>query len=378
MADFALTGAALHDGVSLLAGHALCVAGDRVEAIRAAADLPATLPRRALPPGMILPGFVDLQVNGGGGLMFNARPEVDTLRVMAEAHGRFGTRAFLPTVITDTPQKTAAAIRAVRAAVAQSVPGVIGLHLEGPHLAPARKGAHDGTLIRPMNEDDLIVMEMAARDLPNLLVTVAPESATEAQVARLVAAGAAVSLGHSDCTHDTAMRFADAGAGMVTHLHNAMSPMTTRAPGLVGAVLSDGRLRAGVIADGHHVHPATLRASLAAMGPARLFLVTDAMATVGASIAEFALNGRRILRAEGRLTLEDGTLAGADIDMWTSVRRLVQLADVPLETAIAMATGTPASGLPHPQGVGGLVGQRMADLLWLATDGTHPVPVPTG
>lgn len=293
--------------------------------------------------GTLAPGFVDLQLNGGGGVMFNDAPTVDTLGRIAAAHAGLGALTILPTLITDRPEITSAAVDAVEAAVAAGVPGIAGLHLEGPHLSVARKGAHDPALIRTMAPSDLAFLISAARRLPRLLVTLAPETVTPAQIAELARAGIIVSLGHSDAGYEACRLAATAGATVVTHLFNAMSQLGNREPGLVGATLATGGLSAGLIADGIHVHPAAIRAALAAKaGPGAVFLVSDAMATAGSDISGFRLNGREIRRSGGKLTLADGTLAGADLDMSRALQVVTRDAGVPLDLALAMATSIPA------------------------------------
>jgi N-acetylglucosamine-6-phosphate deacetylase len=300
---------------------------------------------------ILSPGYVDLQVNGGDGVMFNDAPTVQTLRRIARAHWSLGVSHLLPTLITDTADKTRAAIEAVADAVAQGVPGIAGLHLEGPHLSVARKGAHDAALIRPMAEEDLRILLDAAARLPFLKVTVAPENVTETQVTELSRAGVLVSLGHTDADHATCSRYVDAGARCVTHLFNAMSQLGSREPGLVGAALGSGTVCAGLIADAVHVHPATMRAAWAAKtGPGRIFLVSDAMAVAGTALSEFHLEGRLIRRRAGVLTLEDGTLAGADLDLTTALRVLVQQVGVDLEAALRAAITTPAALIGLPAG----------------------------
>ncbi|MBI6629771.1 N-acetylglucosamine-6-phosphate deacetylase [Pontibaca sp. S1109L] len=362
MGDIALLGADIHDGETLHRGRALLRRAGHITVVKPE-KLPADCLRRDLGGGTLLPGFVDLQVNGGGGVMFNDDPSVATLRKIAKAHVSTGTNAFLPTLITDTPALTTAAITAVLKALAQNVPGIIGLHLEGPHLARARKGAHDPALIRPMEPADLAQLEEAAENLPNLMLTVAPESVTPDQIARLSRAGAIVSLGHTEADYATARSYFDAGVRCVTHLYNAMPAMLSRAPGLIGAALEDGRVSAGLIADGYHVHPATMRAALGAKrGPSGLFLVTDAMATIGSNIGAFTLNGRRITRAKGRLTLSDGTLAGADLEMAQALRVLVQDVGEDLQTAIRRATCYPARLLRDARGHGALSSDNIIHL----------------
>ncbi|WP_170409024.1 N-acetylglucosamine-6-phosphate deacetylase [Ruegeria arenilitoris] len=298
---------------------------------------------------ILCPGFVDLQVNGGGGAMFNDDPSVDSIRQIAEAHRRLGVASLLPTLITDTPEKTEAAVAAAIEAVRAGVPGVAGLHLEGPHLSVARKGAHDGALIRPMEDADLTMLIAAAEQLPCLKVTLAPESVSLQQVQALSDAGILVSLGHSNADFETCRRYAAAGARCVTHLFNAMSQLGSREPGLVGAALATRGLSAGLIADGIHVHPEVIRSAWAAKkAPGQIFLVSDAMAVAGTDQAAFELEGRLITRTDGRLTLEDGTLAGADLDLTTAIRILVTHADVPLKEALASATTYPASLIGQP------------------------------
>ena len=347
----AFTGADVHDGQVLHRGAALAVfqGGDR--RIILPQDIPPACDTVALEGGVLTPGFVDLQVNGGGGVMFNQAPDVTTLRRIAKAHRAAGVAGFLPTLITDTPDCTAAAVRAVEQAIAKDVPGIIGIHLEGPHLSVARKGAHDGALIRPMEGADLALILQAAERLPNVMVTVAPETVTCAQITAMAEAGVIVSLGHSDADYETCIAAFEAGARCVTHLFNAMSQMGNREPGLVGATLARTDVHAGMIADGVHVHPATMRNALASKG-AGVFLVSDAMATAGSKIDSFTLNRREVFRKDGRLTLANGTLAGADLEMGRAVQTLVQAVGVPLEQALAMAVSVPAGLLQHRGALG--------------------------
>ncbi|ETW13734.1 N-acetylglucosamine-6-phosphate deacetylase NagA [Roseivivax marinus] len=360
-----LTGARIFDGDRMWPeGHALELEGDRCFRVGPEAD--AEGDRIDLDGGVLAPGFVDLQVNGGGGLMLNGAPEAATVARMAEAHARLGATSILPTLITDTPEITRAAIAAVEAAVREEVPGVAGLHLEGPHLDRVRAGAHDPALIRPMEAADLDLLRAAAGTLPSLIVTLSPGAASAEQIRALRHAGAIVSLGHSETTYDDACAALDAGAGMVTHLYNAMSPLTHRAPGLVGAAL-DRPVWAGIIADEVHVHPAALRVAQAAK-PDRLFLVSDAMAVAGTEAQSFELNGRTILRSEGRLTLADGTLAGADLDLPRAVR-VMHAAGASLETALSMATARPADAIERVD-LGRIGKGRRADLC-LLDDALH-------
>ncbi|MBN9888682.1 N-acetylglucosamine-6-phosphate deacetylase [Salipiger abyssi] len=364
----ALVGADILQPGGRLSGHALLIRGDRIAAIVPEADLPGEAIVTRLDGGLLTPGFVDLQVNGGGGVMLNNSTDAGALATMARAHAAIGATSILPTLITDTAEQVARAIAAVAEALAAGTPGILGLHLEGPHLALSRKGAHDPALIRPMEEADLEMLCAAAARLPLLMLTVAPESVTPAQIRRLVAAGALVSLGHTDATYETCLEAIAAGARVVTHLFNAQSQMTGRAPGVVGTALARGELSAGLIADGIHVSAASMGIALRAKrGPGRIFLVSDAMATAGSDVPGFTLNGRRILRDGDRLALEDGTLAGAHLPLATAIRNLVGLCEVPLCEAAAMATEVPA-GLAGATGRGRLCAGYCADVLHLSDE----------
>ena len=339
-----LTGARIFDGHEFRPG-ALSIEDGRIAAI---------LPEGATPQGQVLrlaggtlaPGLIDLQVNGGGGLQVGAGTTADDLAAICRTHAGLGATGILPTLITDRPEVTAKVIATGITCARRGVPGFLGLHLEGPHFDPRRKGTHDPALIRPMSEDDLTTLTEAARTLPHLICTLAPEAATLAQIRALADAGAVVSLGHSDCSFDTAQAGFDAGARMATHLFNAMSPMTHRAPGLTGAALEDGRVSAGLSADGSHGDTPVLRiAQRAKAGPGRMFLVSDAMSTIGTDLPGFTLNGRQIFRKDGRLTLADGTLAGADIALIDALRHVHLELGLPLEDALQLATLFPAQAI---------------------------------
>lgn len=342
----AVSGARIFDASDWHDDAALLIELGHVASIVAVVDIPANVRRIVLDGGMIVPGFIDLQVNGGGGVLLNNTPTLDAIRTICAAHAQFGTTALLPTLITDTVPVNEAAIAAGRAATTARVPGFLGLHLEGPHLSIARKGTHDPALIRPMDDNDLERLIKAAADLPNLLCTVAAETVTSEQIATLTEAGIVVSIGHSDASYDIVNAAFDAGASMVTHLFNAMSQLGNREPGVVGAALARGAVTAGLIADGIHVHPATIRMALAGkQGPGRIFLVTDAMSQTGTDLKCFALNGRTITRADGALRLADGTLAGADLDMIDAVNFMIDSVGLPADEALRMAALYPAQAM---------------------------------
>jgi N-acetylglucosamine-6-phosphate deacetylase len=357
-------GAAIFDGTRLHHGHALVVEEGCVTALLPEAQ--ATGDRVALEGGVLAPGMTDLQVNGGGGIAVDGATDAVALHAICATHARLGATGILPTLITDTPEATAQVIAAGIAAAEQGVPGFLGLHLEGPHLDPRRKGAHDPALIRPMAAEDLNRLCAAARALPALMLTVAPEATTPDQITVLTQAGVVVSLGHTDCSADQAHAAIAAGAVCATHLFNAMSQLGNREPGLVGALL-DGTIAAGLIADGIHVAPPVLRIALKAR-PHGLFLVSDAMALAGTDLTEITLGGRRILRRDGRLTLADGTLAGADLTLPRAVGVLVTQVGIAPEVALRMATADPAALIGRGDELGHLLPGRRADMVHLDPD----------
>lgn len=364
MTSTAIMGGRIFDGREWHDGKTLVVEDGRVLAIADAA--PAGARRIDAEGAMIIPGFIDLQVNGGGGAMFNSEPTPEGIARIARAHARFGTTRLMPTLITDNREITAEARKAGREARAKNIPGFLGIHLEGPHLSVSRKGAHDPNLIRPMEAADLEALAQYRADAGLLLTTLAPESVSMDQVRALAADGVTVSLGHTDTTCANALDYFAAGARMSTHLFNAMSALGHREPGLVGATLHSGSAFAGMIADGFHVDPIAMGVALRAkQGPGKIFIVTDAMSTIGTDDTGLLLNGRQIYRQGGRLTLADGTLAGADIDMLSSVLFVHRTLGVPLEEAIRMATINPAEAMGIGDRHGRLLPGYAADFILL-------------
>ncbi|MEP9400317.1 N-acetylglucosamine-6-phosphate deacetylase [Sphingomonas sp. VNH70] len=315
--------------------------------------------------GWLVPGFVDTQVNGGGGVLFNDTPTVAGIAAIGAAHARYGTTAYLPTLISDRLDVVAAALDAVDAAIAAGVPGVVGIHVEGPFLNPARKGIHDANHFRALDDAAIDLLTRPRRGV--VMVTLAPERNGADAIGRLVAAGVIVSIGHSDATYEQARAAIDAGARGVTHLYNAMSPLRHRDPGVVGAVLDDAGIYAGLIVDGAHLHPAAIRIALKARPHDRFMLVTDAMPTVGATDKTFVLNGLPIHVENGVCVGPDGTLAGCDLDMASAVRNLHALG-VGFEDAVAMASANPAAFLRLSHRIGSLHVGAQADFVWLAPD----------
>ncbi len=315
--------------------------------------------------GWLLPGFIDTQVNGGGGVLFNDDPSVETIRRIGAAHARFGTTAFLPTLISDTIERIDQAMRATEQAIAAGVPGVVGIHIEGPFLNPARKGTHDAA--RFLRLDAAAIALLGSLATGRTMVTLAPEMTTPDDIRALVRAGVIVSAGHTDADYPTMRDAFAAGVTGVTHLFNAMSPLHHREPGVVGATLENQQAYAGLIVDGRHVAPAALRIALAARPRTRFMLVTDAMSPVGTDADHFDLQGKTIRIENGVCVEENGTLAGSALDMAEAVRNAVEMLGMTVAEAAIMASSAPAAFLSLA-GRGVLSPGGRADLVWLDAD----------
>ncbi len=362
MTETAIRGARILADGQWLDDHALVMDGGRITAIVDAASLPATLPVETLTSGLLLPGFIDTQVNGGGGVLFNDQPTLEGITVIAAAHRAFGTTAFLPTLISDDLDVIARAIAAVDAAILAGVPGVVGIHVEGPFLNPAKHGIHDANKFRAMDSEAIDLLTSLRHG--KTLVTLAPECTDPAMIAALIARGVTVAAGHSLASYEDMQRAVAGGLSGVTHLFNAMTQLESRDPGLVGAAIDLG-LTCGIIVDGYHVHPAALRAAFRAKGADELMLVTDAMPSVGHDAAGFALGDIWISRQSGALRGPDGTLAGSDLDMARALRNAVSMMNIDLISASKMASTTPAGFIGLGTDYGCLAPGRRADIVHL-------------
>jgi N-acetylglucosamine-6-phosphate deacetylase len=317
--------------------------------------------RYDLGAGLLLPGFIDSQVNGGGGVLFNDAPTVESIRAIGAAHRRFGTTGFLPTLISADLDVVARAIAAVRAALAAGVPGVLGIHIEGPFLNAARKGVHDVAKLRELDPSALGLLSSLREG--RTLVTLAPEMTTPELIEKLVKAGVVVSAGHSNATYAEVQPALKHGLSGFTHLFNAMSQLTGREPGVVGAALSDPNSYCGIIVDGVHTDPVVLRLALKCKTRERFMLVTDAMPSVGTNNGSFTLQGRRI-SVHGTVCLDDdGRLAGSSIDMASCVRNAMSMLELPLAAAVRMASATPAEFLGLASDTGRIAAGYRANLV---------------
>jgi N-acetylglucosamine-6-phosphate deacetylase len=314
----------------------LLVRDGRIEALSGAREVIGADRVVDLEGELLVPGFIDAQVNGGGGVLFNDDPSVATIEVIARAHRQYGTTGFLPTLISDDLDVVGNAIDAVRDAITRGVPGVLGIHIEGPFLNAERRGVHDVSKLRALDGDAVKLLTRPHGGVT--MVTLAPERTTPEFIRQLSDAGVIVSAGHTNATFDQLQPAFAAGLRGFTHLFNAMSPLGNREPGAVGAALANDSSWCGLIVDGHHVHPEVMKLALRAKRHDRFVLVSDAMPSVGADKKDFVLNGRPITVANNRCIDEDGRLAGADLDMASAVRNAVQMLGLSLVEAVRMAS----------------------------------------
>jgi N-acetylglucosamine-6-phosphate deacetylase len=349
----------IFDGASVHREAAVLIEGEDVTGIVPQAQLPRGTDVRRLPVGAWLaPGFIDVQVNGGGDVLFNDAPTPEAVSTIVRAHRKFGTTGLLPTLITDAADKMSAAIAAVQTAIDRE-PGVLGIHLEGPFISPKRPGVHDPQFIRPITAKDVDLLTAPGKGVR--LITVAPEEMPKGTVAQLAAAGLRISLGHSMASYGQTLAAMSEGMTGFTHLYNAMPPMLSRQPGPVAAALESRNAFYGLIVDGEHVDPASLRIAL--RGAGHPMLVTDAMPPVGGSRQSFVLYGNDIAVKDGQLRRKDGTLAGAFLTMAQAVNNCVRMLGLRLEDALGLASRNPAEFLGLGKRLGRLAPGFRADMV---------------
>ncbi len=348
-------------GDQWLDDHALIIREGRILDLVPNETLPNDMIHVNLRGNRLVPGLIDTQVNGGGGVLFNDAPTVATLKTLGAAHRRFGTTGFLPTLISDDFTVMERGIAAVADAIEQKVPGVLGIHLEGPFLNEARKGVHDANKFRRIDTRALALLQSLKRG--KTLATLAPELTTPEAIQTLVDAGVIVAAGHTAATYEQIRTALEAGLSSFTHLFNAMTPMASREPGVVGAALEDPNSWCGLIVDGYHVHPATLKVAIAAKASGKMVLVSDAMPSVGAEKKSFVLKGETIRAENGRCATPDGTLAGSDLDMLSAVRNSVRDLGLSLDEALRMASRYPAAMLGLDRELGSLAPGYLASMI---------------
>lgn len=328
----------LFDGHDFIDDHVLTIEDGVITAIdkkNTAVDIKAD--------GLVVPGYIDLQVNGGGGVLFNDAPSLDKLKIMFAAHAKFGTTAMMPTLITDKVEVMAQASDVIAEAIKNKTAGIVGIHFEGPHLSLAKKGTHCAELIRPISDDEWQVL--SRQDIGQVIVTLAPETVPTEDIERMVQLGIKVCLGHTNADFSVAQKAVDAGATGFTHLFNAMSPLQGREPGVVGCALLNDATQSGLIVDGHHVDYVSCQLAIKTKPKGGVFLVTDAMPPVGTDMTEFPLYDRTVYVENGKLTSTTGELAGSSLDMATAVKNTHIKLNMPLDESIRMASLYPAKYL---------------------------------
>ena len=360
----ALINGRIYTGEKILHQHVLLVEKGHIIDIVPEHLLPQVKDCYDLNGGLLAPGFIDVHVNGAAGALLNHQPSSQALQTIAQAHREYGTTAFLPTLMTDTREQMVNAVAAVVAAVELGVPGILGIHIEGPYLNTKRKGVHSAKRIRvPSSDEDLNhLFDVFPAHLIKL-ITLAPERVSPEFIQRLIRHGMIVSAGHTEASYDQMHIALAHGVTGFTHLFNAMSPMTSREPGVVGAALDHGDSWCGLIVDGHHVHPVTLRQAIKAKAKGKMMLVTDAMHTVGQGAGRFDLMGSPIVSENKKVTTLNGTLAGSNLDMATAVRNTVQQVGLGLEEALRMASLYPAQFLKLDHKIGRIAKGFQADLV---------------
>jgi N-acetylglucosamine-6-phosphate deacetylase len=341
-------------------GRNLLVRDGRIEAVVGAREIVGADRTIDLEGHLLAPGFIDTQVNGGGGVLFNGDPSVESIAAIGDAHRRFGTTGFLPTLISDDLHVVKRAIHAVREAIERGVPGVLGIHVEGPFLSKERRGVHDASKLRTLDEDAMKLLATPTGGVT--MVTLAPERTTPPIIRALADAGVIVSAGHTNATYAELQPAIAAGVRGFTHLFNAMSQLGNREPGAVGAALSSDTW-CGLIVDGHHVHAETMKIALRAKNHDRFVLVSDAMPSVGAATTSFQIQGRTITVMGDKIVDEEGRLAGAHLDMASAVRNTVDTLGVPLAGALRMASTYPAEFLRLSATTGRIAPGLRADLV---------------
>jgi N-acetylglucosamine-6-phosphate deacetylase len=340
---FSLDGPKIFTGFDILEDHSVVITDGIIDGVVPSDQIGSGIQKVDLGGGLLAPGFLDLQVNGGGGAFFNTSPDLNSLDIISKTHRCHGTTGLLPTLISDSSEALSAAATAVRTAINNKMPGIVGVHFEGPYINLHRRGIHAKEYIAPKNFDAIELL--ATLEVGTTLLTVAPECVPKGLIRRLTGCGVHIAIGHSNATYEEASIALAEGARGFTHLFNAMTPLKSRQPGCVGAALDDDTSWFGIIADGYHVHPATLRIALAAKSPGKVILISDAMPATKSNMSTFDWNGETIYVEKGRCTTADGTLAGSTLTLRDAIVYVIENLNIGLEEALRMASAYPAEAI---------------------------------
>ena len=366
----ALVGARIFTGEEFLDDYALVLAGEKIDALLPRAQLDSSIPQTLLAGGVLAPGFIDLQVNGGGGAFFTNDTSVSAIQTILDGHRPTGTTSLLPTLISDTREVHQAGVKAVADAVAAGMKGVLGVHVEGPFFDMARRGAHNERYIRAMEQADIdwLVASVKGQHDFKVMLTLAPEHAAPGQIKQLTSAGVVICAGHTDAHYESVVSALKEGLSGFTHLYNAMRPTTGREPGVVGAALEDANSWCGIIIDTYHVHAASARIAYSAKPKGKMYLVTDAMSTVGSPEKSFQIYGETIYEKDGCLVNAEGRLAGSAIGMIDAVRLNTTWVGVELAESLRMASLYPAQFMQVDDYLGRIASGYRADLVHFTDD----------
>ncbi len=364
--DTALVNGTVFTGETMLENQAVIVQDEHISNLCPTDHLSGSITRIDLDGQLLCPGFIDTQVNGGGGVMFNDMPSIQGLETIAKAHRRFGSTSILPTLITDSDEKIILAQQALNAALTSQLPGILGIHIEGPYISLNRRGVHNPDFIRVLDKAAVELLSGFAKGVR--LITLAPENQSTGSISSLCEMGFIVNAGHTSATFSQTQQALAEGLSGFTHIYNAMPPMQNREPGVLGAALIDANSWCGVIVDTFHVHKAALLVLLRSKPQGKVLLVTDAMATVGSKHDSFNLYGQTISAVDGRCALEDGTLAGSDLNMAQAVKNTIEYLDLQLEEALRMASKYPAEFIKRGHDLGQIAPGYRADFALLDED----------
>lgn len=365
---YALTHCRIYTGHDILDDHAVMIANGLIEKICPVAELPSGIETHDLGGAILAPGFIDLQLNGCGGVQFNDSVEAvseETLEIMQHANEKSGCTSYLPTLITSADDLMKHGIDVMRSYLTKHQNQALGLHIEGPYISLEKKGTHNPKYIRKPDHEMIDFMCEHADAITK--VTMAPEVATQASIQQLKAAGIVVSAGHSNATYEEARKGFAAGMSFATHLYNAMPAISGRAPGLMGAIFDTPEVYTGIIADGHHVAWPSIRLAKRLKGE-HLVLVTDATAPAGANIDHFIFAGKTVYYRNGLVVDENGTLSGSALTMIDAIKNSVEHVGIALDEALRMATLYPSRAVGVDSRLGSIEAGKVANLTAFTSD----------
>ena len=347
----AITGSKLFNGLDFIEHKALLIDGQNIAGIVNEDDIPTDFKVQKLDGGILSPGFIDLQVNGGGGKLFNNSPDNESLNTIISAHQYFGTTSIMPTVISDSLNILQKCTDTISNEIKNNH-SLLGIHIEGPFFNVKYRGVHQKQYINTINASYLSLFEKL--DKFPVMLTLAPECISIKQLKHLKSLGFKILAGHTDASYDQLEEAIKYGLDGFTHLFNAMGQISAREPGVVGSALDFDKTSASIIVDLHHVHPSLINLSFKLKPKGRLFFVSDSMATINHGEPSFELYDEVVSESKGRIINSEGKLAGSSITQIDAIKNAYQKCNIPLASAISMATLYPAEYLGVAEHIGQL------------------------